>query len=39
MSIDSKIEKVYKDMSGSTAKNRLTIQISFAVKLIVDILN
>lgn len=37
MSIDSKIEKVYKDMSGSTAKNRLTIQISFAVKLIVDI--
>lgn len=37
MSLDSQLEKVYKDMSGSIAKNRLTIQISYAIKLIVDL--
>lgn len=37
MGIDAQIEKVYKDMSGSIAKNRLTIQLSFAIKLIVDL--
>lgn len=37
MDIDAQIEKVYKDMSGSIAKNRLTIQLSFAIKLIVDL--
>ncbi len=37
MGIDSQIEKVYKDMSGSIAKNRLTIQLSYAIKLIVDL--
>ena len=37
MEIDSQIEKIHKDMSGSIAKNRLTIQLSYAVKLIVDL--
>lgn len=37
MHIDKQIEKVYKDMSGSIAKNRLTIQLSFAIKLIVEL--
>lgn len=37
MCIDTQIEKVYKDMSGSIAKNRLTIQLSFAIKIIVDL--
>ena len=37
MGIDAQIEKIYKDMSGSIAKNRLTIQLSFAIQLIVDL--
>lgn len=37
MGIDAQVEKAYKDMSGSIAKNRLTIQLSFAIKLIVDL--
>lgn len=37
MGIDAQIEKIYKDMSGSMAKNRLTIQLSFAIQLIVDL--
>lgn len=37
MGVDAQIERVYKDMSGSIAKNRLTIQLSFAIKLIVDL--
>ena len=37
MSIDKTIEKTYKDMSGSIAKNRLTIQISYAIQLIIDL--
>ena len=37
MGIDDQIEKVYKDMSGSIAKNRLTIQLSYAIKLIIDL--
>ena len=37
MGIDAQIEKIYKDMSGSISKNRLTIQLSFAIQLIVDL--
>jgi len=36
MNINERIEKQFKDKSGSVAKNRLTLQISYAVKLLVE---
>lgn len=36
MAIWKNIEKQFKDKSGSTAKNRLTIQLSFAIKMLID---
>ena len=36
MSINKNIEMQFKEMSGSTAKNRLSIQTSYAIKLLVD---
>ena len=36
MAIWKNIEKQFKDKSGSTAKNRLTVQLSFAIKMLID---